>query len=420
MPTSQTQPSTTGFTPGSASRPDAGVLTPIGERDRIGTLDLLRGFAMFGVLLSNLNTGYGVVPATTSFTSFLEAVQRYVIEGRFYTLLGFLFGIGFALQLTRVEAFGKDAARLYLRRLAVLLLIGLVHGLLIWRGDILTFYAIVGILLLPYRAVPVKALPWAALATFIGVSGLQAIVQIEWGLGRVPPAPSPAAASIYASGTVAQVFAQRASDFVQWYSWWTVSGLAVFLTLFVLGLWIGRTGLVQHIPERLATIRRALVVAVVCCIVGLVLRKYLNVWWPHPDSPPTAWADRVRLLPRFVAGLVSGVGLTWSMTALYTTAMTLLYQRSDAWRNRLRGLVAVGRMTLTTYIAQSIVCTLIFYSYGLGLYGRVGYTGMLVLAVVLFAVQMMFSMWWLSRYRFGPAEWLWRSLTYGERQPMAL
>ena len=125
------------------------------------------------------------------------------------------------------------------------------------------------------------------------------------------------------------------------------------------------------------------------------------------------------LAPRFVAGLLAGSLAVWSMTAIYACAMILLHQR-EGWAQRLRPLAAVGRMTLTTYLSQSVVCTLLFYRYGVGWFGRRGYTDMFVIACLLFASQMIASTWWLARYRFGPVEWAWRSLTYWRRQPMRL
>lgn len=101
----------------------------------------------------------------------------------------------------------------------------------------------------------------------------------------------------------------------------------------------------------------------------------------------------------------------------YASAVVLLVER-PAWRRRLAPLAAAGRMALTNYLLQSLVCTTLFYSYGLGLYGRVGPAGGLLLTLAIFGGQLAFSAWWLRRFRFGPVEWLWRTLTYGRRQPL--
>jgi uncharacterized protein len=121
--------------------------------------------------------------------------------------------------------------------------------------------------------------------------------------------------------------------------------------------------------------------------------------------------------PRFLVGRLTGNLSTWGMAAAFASALTLLAHR-PGWSKRLAPLAATGRMPLTTYLGQSLVCTMLFSSYGLGWYGSRGMTGFFVLTLVLFGAQMAASVWWLERYRFGPAEWVWRSLSYGARQPM--
>ena len=112
----------------------------------------------------------------------------------------------------------------------------------------------------------------------------------------------------------------------------------------------------------------------------------------------------------------------WSIVGsalTYATLLVLLFQQQIGKR-LLRPMAAAGQMALTTYLTQSIVCTLLFYSYGLGWYGSVGFTGMFLITVILYPIQMAVSTWWLSRFRYGPVEWLWRSLTYGRAPAMRL
>jgi uncharacterized protein len=116
----------------------------------------------------------------------------------------------------------------------------------------------------------------------------------------------------------------------------------------------------------------------------------------------------------------SVIGQTFGAPALaifYMTSLALLAQ-SSTWERRLAPLANVGRMGLTNYLLQTVICTTLFYGYGFGLYGKVGIAAGILLTVVIFALQILFSAWWMKRYRFGPMEWLWRSLTYGKRQPM--
>src|SRR5215467_5934155 len=117
---------------------------PVAAQERILLIDLLRGLAMFGVLWSNLNDWYGVTDPSTTLASAFHWIQENVIESRFYSLLGFLFGYGFGIQLLRAEERGVDVRVMFYRRMGALLAIGVAHGLFVWRGDILTAYAITG------------------------------------------------------------------------------------------------------------------------------------------------------------------------------------------------------------------------------------------------------------------------------------
>src|SRR3954453_5763767 len=126
-------------------------MVPVRAGERIFLLDVLRGFAMFGVLWSNLNESYSPATPDSNLQYGLEFAQIWIVEGRFYALLGLLFGIGFATQLVRAEARGADTRGLFLRKMAILLGLAMVHGMLIWQGDVLTEYALTGATLVLFR-----------------------------------------------------------------------------------------------------------------------------------------------------------------------------------------------------------------------------------------------------------------------------
>src|SRR5215831_2273328 len=160
---------------------DAGAppreLAPVSGGERVLLLDVLRGLAMFGVLWSNLNHWYGTTEPVTVLQQVLAWTQPLLLESRFYSLLAFLFGIGFAIQLTRAESRGVDVRAMFCRRMAALLGIGIVHGMLIWRGDILTAYALVGLLLAFFRRLSPRALVvWAAALLVVSPYVVRAIV----------------------------------------------------------------------------------------------------------------------------------------------------------------------------------------------------------------------------------------------------
>jgi uncharacterized protein len=392
--------------------------SPVPPAGRIPTLDVLRGFALFGVLWSNLNALYAPTVPSTVLDRGLELTQSWLILGRPYAILAFLFGIGFALQLGQADDRNRDAHGTFYRRMLVLLLIGVVHGVFIWHADILTQYALLGFLLIPFHRLPPRRLLIAAVVILLGVPYLT--VRILNFLHAVPiPFSTATREWLYAHGTYLQVLPERMQQYFSYYQWLGVS-FAQFLALFLLGLWVARRGIVSRLPAHLPWLRRVLWVGLGCFIIGSFLRYRFDEWWPPHASPIAGWRDPAFWSPRHVIRDLLGNHLwIFGSAAMYVAALTLLVQRTW-WRARLAPLAALGRMTLTTYLTQSVVCTLLFYGYGLGWYGQVGYTGMLAITLVLFGAQLVFSVWWLHRYRFGPAEWLWRSLTYRRRQPMRL
>ena len=404
--------------PGSVYAPPSSstALEPVAPGERIQALDLLRGWAMFGVLWSNLNDWYGTTDETTRFDRILSFSQEWLVESRFYTLLCFLFGIGFGIQLMRAAERGTSLQRTYIRRSAALLGIGLIHGLLIWRGDILTLYALVSFALLLFRdRTPRQQLAWAVV---IALFASEVIVRVRWLAGQrymVPRESSTTANWIYGHGSYAQIAHQRVYDFADW---WGRFGLVTYfsvLAMFLAGVWAIRSGFARRVFSDPRTTRRFLAGCIVVALIGYAMEVF-GAQVLSPGRAPQQTTMSVMLSwRRFVFHL-----LDWSVEAgglAYAAALLLMFQTKRGARV-LAPLAATGRMALTTYLTQSVVCTTLFYSYGFRLAGRVGYTGMFVITVTLFAVQMAVSVWWLKRYRFGPVEWLWRTLTYGRAPAM--
>jgi len=409
------------------------VLGPILPQERVVLLDILRGFAIFGILLVNMelfnSPAYPTdVSGGTGTADRLAAwLIRFFGEGKFYTLFSFLFGVGFSLQIARAASRGARFGSVYGRRLFVLLLIGLAHALLVWAGDILVLYAVLGVPLLVFRASSRRtlivstllclALPilfYAGLLGFVeyGRSVPRAAEQIEWWFAETTAkheALAEQSFQVYSHGTFAEVTAQRIKDFGFYYldplDGWLVWAPHIF-AMFLMGLYVGRRGFLQHISTHVPIFRNAM-------WWGLGLGLSGNFGFVVTAD----WSDPV--LPS-VMGLVETVFFVIGAPALslfYAAAILLLVQR-EGWQKRLAPLAAVGRMALSNYLLQSVICTTIFYSYGLGLYGRVGPAVGVGLTVVIFLIQIILSVWWLRRFQFGPMEWVWRSLTYRKRQPM--
>ena len=390
------------------------ILEPVAPSERIEGLDLLRGWAMFGVLWSNLNDWYYTTSPVTRLDRALEFGQTWFIESRFYALLCLLFGVGFAIQISRAQARGMDPRNVYLRRSATLLGIGLIHALLIWHGDILISYALASFALLLFRdATPRQQLVWGIL---LAVGGNYIGNHLHFALGQTWRVPSQFAGGtpiIYGSGTLAQIQATRFRDVA---TWWGLFGLTNFFTTtgsFLLGAWAYRSGLVSRVITKRKTTLTFLAICTAVLLFGYSLEVFhwLNKLWKPLTAPPSSLLTLSAWNPRNVfAGLLDQTERAGAL--LYASLLLLAFQAARGKR-LLAPMSAAGRMALTTYLTQSVICTTLFYSYGLGWFGKVGYTGMLEITLSIYAAQLVISIWWLKRFQLGPVEWLWRTLTYG-------
>lgn len=390
---------------------------PVSTYERILFIDVLRGMALFGILAANMRAFfapldiYGNIGAL--FPGHADRIaQGFIdifIQGKFITLFSFMFGLGFAIQLTRAEARGVRFMGFYPRRLVALAIFGLIHGILIWAGDILLTYAFSGALLLLFRKRQQKTLLWWAGSLFSVPILVSTVFMLMYTFGlrfrwMIPKPPDmkkiQPIIAIYAHGTVRQILIQN------WVEWKHVAAFTLFgaylLALFLLGMWVWRSGLIERLSEYQPVLKR---VCMWCIPVGLALNIYATVVFAvTPQDRWSYWGWSAGVLD-FPSAHVLSAG--------YAAGLALIFI-SGRYRPFLTKFAAVGRMALTNYLMQSVVCTLFFYSYTTGLYGRVGPAWGLVPTFVLFGAQIALSNWWLARYRFGPMEWLWRGLTYGK------
>ena len=398
------------------------VTQPIGAMERIEVIDILRGFTILGILLVNMalynSPNWGPLRAAHAQLSkgVADEVAGWLIflfaENKFYPLLSFLFGLGFSIQLVRAGMHGAHFLRLYRRRLLALLLIGLVHSFLIWSGDILVRYAIVGFLLIPFRSCRKKTIiAFAIVCLLIPIALLPIQREVHQRLFGLVVGEDADYKSLleestraYSHGKFAEMMAERARAIAWAFSW--PLGWLQFLALFLMGLYAGRREFFQKLPAYLPFIRKAMWWALALGLVGVL------------DSAGVLKVPNLRVayVTNFAEGVLETVGYL-VLSFFYACVIILLTQR-QAWKTRLAPLGAVGRMALSNYLLQSVICTTIFYGYGLGLFGKVGPAAGLGLTFAIYATQIPLSIWWLRRFRFGPMEWVWRSLTYGKLQPM--
>ena len=398
----------------------SGPTTPVAPAERIEILDVLRGFAILGILLVNAEMFFTPISLPVSGETWwraphdriAEAVVVFVAQAKFYALFSFLFGLGFAIQSERAAARGATVARFFAARLGWLAGLGLVHALLVWFGDILFLYAILGFLLIPFRGRRQRTLIlWIcllfALPIVLQVVRLGSFEMEQLAATRESMVELTETARVaYAQGSLGEIFSIRARE------WGMVVGFGLLgfgpqiLGLFVVGLAFGQARFFDDLPARLPRMRSALPILLACGTVG----GALQVAGSQTGDP---------LVPSFLGLLTSAAQmlLAPAMTAAYVCAICLAWQHAT-WRRRLGLLAPVGRMALSNYLLHSVAFTLLAYSFGFGLYGRVPPAVAVILTCGVYAAQIPLSRCWLARYRFGPVEWLWRSLTYRARQPM--
>ncbi len=394
----------------------AAPMAPVAASERLEFLDVLRGSALFGILIANMR-GHAAPSAlygniTLHFQGFADRFAQALVDTfvstKFITLFAFLFGLGFAVQLERARARGVSPGSFYPRRMLALLGFGVLHGALVWWGDILVAYALMGFLLFLFRNARQRTLinwalgGWLVLSTLMSVGAIVSAIQGP----AAAPAPDPrrAPAELERIAATYRSLAPVAIVTENFHAWthYLRKDMSVlfFLPVFLSGLWVWREGIPRDLEGRRGLLARVCRVALPFGLLANTLTTVVHLLrpWPHPLDG--LW-------------LVTQLLQLWGTMALslgYATGLALLFLRPSL-RAPLRVFAPVGRMALTNYVMQSVVGLLLFTT--TGLYGRVGPAVCLALSVPLFAGQVAFSRWWLARRRFGPLEGLWRRLTYG-------
>jgi uncharacterized protein len=407
------------------SAPLAAGLAPVGARERVAELDVLRGVALYGVFLVNMKgfAGAGLMATeaqlmalpTAPLDHALTALCDWLMVDKANTLFAFLFGLGFWLQLQRAEARGADFERLYVRRLAVLFGFGVVHTLLLWSWDILHLYALTGFLLLALRGASDRVLVAGGfLLTVLGRTAYEVVLEFAgaggWRTG--PGLYDEAAVHLRQQLSSAGDYPGLVRAFAAFtLAEWVLSGMILgwityALGRFMLGAWVGRRGWLTRAPEYLPGFRRGMRIALPAGLIaeGLAVAFELHAEaarlpaWEHWGF--LAEALHLSAVPVLAAGYVCAI-----VTGLH----------APRGRPVLAPFAHVGRMALTNYVAQSVLIGLVLFGVGPGLdlAGRIGFGALIVVVSVAFAGQILVSRWWLARFRHGPLEWLWRGLTYG-------
>ena len=393
---------------GAAHAATSTLTDPVPGDRRVVLIDALRGFALFGVVTANMLAGSGFNPfahpeqISAPIDHAVFWAMDVLVSGKFMALFSLLFGVGFGLQLRRAADRGTVLVPRYIRRLAGLFLIGILHHIFLGAGDILKDYAILGLALLLFRNASDRVLLTAAVLAMF--TGLVAGILVDF-LGIPQPARADPAlvARVFAEGNyLGRVSLNLASLPGKW--WVFVMFNSSNFTLFLLGFYAARHRLLEEHGRARPLLLRVFFIAVVVALAGLLFRAVLE---RAIAGLPTVWQR-----PANVVFQRRGLALALA----YGSGFALLWNSNAAVRRRLAPLAKVGRLALTNYLSVSLATTILFF--GMRLSGSVRPSVAVGLGVLLWCTQVIWSDAWLRRYRFGPAEWLWRTLTYGRLQPM--
>jgi uncharacterized protein len=428
------------------SAPSAAELGPVRPSERIAELDILRGFALLGIVV--LHTQVFSTPlslrgssAVDLYSGGLNKAVMWILNGflagKFLAMFSFLFGVGFAIQMERATARGAPFVWIYVRRTVTLLAFGVVHVVFLWTGDILHVYAGLGLalilvrklrdrwlwglvvccaLLAPGRMLVMRARgEWpartAAQRLERGLDELRIYGKGEYVLPRIDKDKVTGALKpplrVTGSGAYPQTVADRISDMIFQYRYGTYGWFwATTASTLLIGFIAGRRRFFADIPGHLPLIRK---ITWWCGGIGLVVAVGID---RLPATPGGGGLNTLAVVRLVLYALNRPI-----LCAFYMGVIVLLAQR-PVWRTAMSPLASVGRMALTNYLMQSVIATTLFYGYAFGLFYRIGPAVGVLIAFAIYAVQVIYSAWWMARFRFGPMEWLWRTLTYGKAPAM--
>jgi uncharacterized protein len=399
------------------------------NKSRILLIDGLRGFSLLGIVLAHVNGWFiaGAIPSTvylkfqhSFWTSFTEYFGGIFIEGKFYTLFSFLFGLSFALQMFQKKDTDPNFTLRFCWRLVILFVIGFIHHLH-WKGDILGIYAFLGFFMLLFKNATDKIL-WIGILCFIlNLPGIfynfyqeskpkekpktekeQKVEQEKYEKETIQSYET------LKNGSYLAIIKQNFKDFKFKIDFQINSGrLCITFGFFLLGLWVGRKRFFENFENYKPSFKKIMWICLIAnvLIIGFLLTLILGGF---AEKMPN-WMNTVI---NFIFSLHSIL-----MTVFYIVAISLLLNlpKMHWWLDMLS---AVGKMGLTNYLTQSILGVMIFYGFGLKQAGNFHTGWCYLIGISIFIFQVIFSKWWLSRYIYGPMEWLWRSGTYLKWQKM--
>jgi len=412
---------------------------PVDEASRVAPLDVLRGVAVLGILYMNIQSYSMAEPAYGNPTAYGDLTgANFVIwlaghlffRGKFIAIFSMLYGAGIVLLWERLRAGRRPARRIHFMRSIALLAFGLAHAYLLWYGDILVHYAVAGMLIYPLRRLPVRWLVALGLVFLSVEIGIHLYRHRDWrppeGLEDAYPrwfqeyeSRDIRAEQRVFRGDWTQQWSRRADysmrmhtwGFVFMTFWWTGGFMLLGMALYKSGFFAAWLDPRWYLAWMLAAIS-----------IGLPITAY-EVWHNFELGWYSPFVENFGSLGVDVGSIVMSIGIAaavmlWCQMRLISGRVTPRTDRAFFGLSLYDRLAATGRMAFTNYLTQTLICTTIFYGHGLGLFGYVERTGQFFIVVCIWILQLVWSPMWLRAFRFGPFEWLWRSLTYFRPQPL--
>ncbi|HFK1710364.1 uncharacterized protein ABH963_005238 [Bacillus sp. RC55] len=376
---------------------------------RVEFVDAIRGFALFGILLVNITLiqfGLFANEKPTYIFGKLDESANWFIQffgtQNFISLFSFLFGLSIILLQKSIIAKGKKFFPTYIRRISILLLLGYIHGTFVWEGDILFAYGIVGIFLMMFiNRKPKTLLIWASILLALIMFASYQSEPTSNTFNDVAPYIEKEH-KVHETGSYMDHINFRLTE--NPFDYMGINGIfglvilsifaLIFMSpLFLLGMYVGKKGWLFEIDKHIPAVKK---IWLITGIFSFTI-KILTMFVKHP------------ILIMLQDGFTPV-----TMTFLYGCTIILLFHYKKASR-LLTYMANMGKMSVSNYLAQSIIATTIFYAYGFGLYGKIGYFFGILLTIGIYTIQLFVSTYWLQKYRMGPVEYVWRLGTYLER-----
>jgi len=389
------------------------IFRPTAPKERISQIDILRGFALFGILLVNV---FGYNSSFFDFSGFYKTFEDPLNSTIFDLVIGFgadkfififsfLFGVGFSIMYLKYCADERAFSNLYLRRLLVLMMFGIIHIVFFWAGDILFSYSLMGVILLLSRKLPSGLLLFLSVFFYffpIAYIAIESILPfLPSALSSVTDITMPEVIDIYSEGSYLEILKLRINEYFAFRNINLIYYGPKILSLFFFGFLFYKHKYFERINSSKS---KYFVIFIILLSIGIFLNLFTENIVNSLANPETS---------TFYTAIYMGV---FEVTNIFLgfgyIMLVLILSKVSFFKTILNPLKYSGRMALTNYLFQSVIFTTIMYSYGLGYFGSLQPWQLLIFAIVVFVIQLIFSKIWLKNYRFGPLEWVWRKSTY--------